>query len=202
MSDRVHYEKDSYFWRPFGDFGFSPCFLGILRRFCQGGGFERFVWPLLSYLWRTYRPYSQTQELFPKFQKWRGEKGLQDSEFFGIYYDDPEKVPEEKLRSEIGVSLSKTDYEKFSQKNQKEKIKGIETKFKTLLSKEYIFTKIPYRNMLSIFVGIMKAYPALDEYAKSQGMAEYTYREEDYNDSYAMELYKDSEIFYLITINK
>ena len=121
----------------------------------------------------------------------------------------PEKTPEEKLRSEIGISLSKADYEKFSRESQeplteskKDTLPVNQAKFKTLPSREYIFTKLAYRNMLSIFVGIIKAYPALAEYAKSQGLSGYSYREKDYKNSYAMELYKESEIFYLATVER
>ena len=142
--------------------------------------------------------YSDTSALFSEFFNWRAAQKLSQSHLFGIYYDDPGRVEESKLRSEVGLTLSEEEYDQFSKTMQKN---GFH--FKKLDARKYIFTTFPYKNTASIFLGLFKAYPALKKYAKRQGHSStYSYKETDHQNQFAMEIYDESgrNISYLITI--
>jgi len=81
---------------------------------------------------------------------------------FGIYYDNPKEVEKSKLRSEIGCIVEKKDTSKLSQ------IKG-EFKIKTHPEKSYLVTEFPFKGKLSVILGIMKVYPAMEKFAKENG---------------------------------
>ena len=92
---------------------------------------------------------------------------------FGIYYDNPQKVEKSKLRSEAGCILENKDIDKLPILENKYAIR-------TFLEKEYIITEFPYKGKPSIFLGIMKVYPALNNFVKLNGFKE---------DSFVMEIY-------------
>ncbi|MFC1669835.1 GyrI-like domain-containing protein [Spirochaetota bacterium] len=79
----------------------------------------------------------------------------------GIYYDDPKKVDKNKLRSDVGSIIEKKDYAR---------IPDIKKKFKIIVlpKKSSIVAEFPYKNPLSIFIGIMRVYPKLGEYLKDK----------------------------------
>jgi len=84
---------------------------------------------------------------------------------FGIYYDNPQKVEKEKLRSEAGCVLENKDMDQ---------LKNIENKYTTRIfpNKEYITTTFPYKGKLSLIFSIMKVYPALNKFAIKNGYNE------------------------------
>ena len=84
---------------------------------------------------------------------------------FGIYYDNPQKVPKEKLRSEIGCILEEKDLSKV------EELKAKQFKIKEFPKTEAIVVEFPFNTQFSIFAGIMKVYPKLEAYRK-----EYNYQ--------------------------
>lgn len=84
----------------------------------------------------------------------------------GIYYDDPQNVEKENLRSEIGCILEPKDSVKIKEISNKYKIK-------TLPEGKYMVAEFPFKGTISIFVGMMKVYPALEKY----------YNENDINSS-------------------
>jgi effector-binding domain-containing protein len=79
---------------------------------------------------------------------------------FGIYFDDPQSVSKDKLRSVAGCILNEKDYEKI------EKLKA-KYKIKLLPSSEGTVTDFPYKNSFSVVIGVLKYYPALMEYYKN-----------------------------------
>jgi len=81
---------------------------------------------------------------------------------FGLYFDNPQKVEKEKLRSEVGCILENIDSTKISLLKDKYKIKAFPRN-------KYLVTEFPYKNKLSVFVGIIKVYPALNRYLKEKG---------------------------------
>lgn len=82
---------------------------------------------------------------------------IKTSKGFGIYYDNPKNVPEEKLRSIGGCLLDSSDYDKISQLNTKYLIREIN-------QQKALVCEFPFNNTLSIIIGIMKVYPALNQY--------------------------------------
>ncbi|PJZ70517.1 hypothetical protein CH373_05460 [Leptospira perolatii] len=110
---------------------------------------------------------------------------------FGLYYDNPNYVPDEKLRSEGGVVLSKKAYEGLPQNLEKFGVR-------VLPQGEYLVTRFPYKNPLSILFGVFKVYPAFSRYAKENKFKEYVYKENDYKDEFISEIYLSEDILYLI----
>jgi hypothetical protein len=107
---------------------------------------------------------------------------------FGIYYDNPQKVEKSELRSDVGCIIEEKDIYKLP---------VLETKYaiQTFPEKKYIQTEFPYKGKISIFLGIMKVYPALNKYAIQNG-----YNEE----GLVMEIYDipNNKILYRKELNK
>lgn len=101
---------------------------------------------------------------------------------FGIYYDNPQKVEKSKLRSEVGNILEKPTPDILDQLKPKYQIK-------TLEKQKFLVTEFPFKGKLSIFLGVMKVYPALNRYIKKHQLSE---------DGFVMEIYdvKGKRIIY------
>ena len=54
-------------------------------------------------------PYTEVGQAWEKLASWAGPKGLfnEGTKFLGVYYDNPEEVPAEKLRSEACITVEK-----------------------------------------------------------------------------------------------
>ncbi|NLK92183.1 MAG: hypothetical protein GX273_03505 [Bacteroidales bacterium] len=83
--------------------------------------------------------------------------GIETQKGFGIYYDNPQEVQKENLRSDVGCILNLTDSAKIVQLSSKFLIKEIP-------AKKYLTATFPYKGQLSIFIGICRVYPALHHY--------------------------------------
>jgi len=92
---------------------------------------------------------------------------------FGIYYDNPQKVEKEKLRADVGNILENPTPEVLTKLTPKYKIK-------TLDIQKYLVTEFPYKNQMSIIMGIMKVYPALNRCIRENNLSE---------DGFVMEIY-------------
>lgn len=106
---------------------------------------------------------------------------------FGIYYDNPKKTHVEDLRSDVGCILDEKDYPKIPGLKKKYKIKKF-PKTKSMV------VEFPFRNILSIFIGIARVYPQLDSYIK----------EKKYKTGAIMEIYDkpNMKIIYVAPLNK
>ncbi|MBW0432675.1 GyrI-like domain-containing protein [Leptospira yasudae] len=99
---------------------------------------------------------------FEVLQKELPEKGFKDFKLFGIYLDNPNEVPKDKLRSEVGAIFA----EPIS------KIPdglSIELKARTIPAKKYLVAEFPLKNFLSIFLGIYKVYPKIFRACEEKG---------------------------------
>ncbi len=112
----------------------------------------------------------------------------------GIYYDDPKVTKEEDLRSRMGVLVTQPDYEKLASMEEQGSVRRM-----TIDRRYYAKTVFPHRSFLSIYLGIIKCYPALETFAKERQYPEFTYRENGYEDRYVMEIYNADTIEYLMT---
>ncbi|MDU1889443.1 MAG: GyrI-like domain-containing protein [Dysgonomonas sp.] len=81
----------------------------------------------------------------------------------GIYYDNPQQVEESKLRSDLGCFLD-TPVDSITMANLSARFK-----IKTMPQGEYIVTKTPNKGVMSIMVGIIKVYPAMNNYIEKNG---------------------------------
>jgi hypothetical protein len=84
---------------------------------------------------------------------------------FGIYYDNPQKVEKSKLRADVGNILENPSPEVLTKLTPKYKIK-------TLDKQKYLVTEFPYKNQMSIIIGIMRVYPALNRYIRENNLSE------------------------------
>jgi hypothetical protein len=84
---------------------------------------------------------------------------------FGIYYDNPQQVEKSKLRSDVGNILEEPTPELLEKLESKYNIK-------TLDRQQFVVTEFPYKNQMSIVMGIMKVYPALNRYCKENQINE------------------------------
>ena len=79
--------------------------------------------------------------------------------YFGIYYDDPEKVKDStKWRSKGGIVLPKANA-----------AKAVDTEYYKVVHfppQRALMTEFPLVSQLSIFIGLFKVFPAMDAYEK------------------------------------
>jgi len=126
-------------------------FSNIMFKISKQGG-ETFVYEEMK------GDYSQTPHLMDKIYY-----SLLDSEKItatkgcGIYYDDPNKVEKNKLYSEVGCIVENIDNAKLNELKQKYKVKVIPVE-------QCISTEFPYKGQLSVLVGLMKIYPAMNRF--------------------------------------
>lgn len=80
---------------------------------------------------------------------------------FGIYYDNPEDVPQDKLKSIGGCIVEKDDYSMLENLSGKYKVKDYK-------QTRAIYTTFPFVNSFSIILGVMKVYPELFKYQQSK----------------------------------
>lgn len=81
----------------------------------------------------------------------------------GIYYDNPQKVEKSKLRCDAGCLLESPSQELL------QKLEG-RYQIKTLPEQSYLVTEFPYKGSLSVMMGIMKVYPAMNRYLAEKGL--------------------------------
>ncbi|MDR0969926.1 MAG: GyrI-like domain-containing protein [Lentimicrobiaceae bacterium] len=117
--------------------------------------------------------YSETPRVMDSiYYRLLHEFGIETGKGFGIYYDNPQYVEAEKLRSEIGVILEPKDRNRISE---------IDSTFcvKTLPVEMYLVAEFPFKSPLSIFIGMSKVYPAMTKYVAQHQL----------NDGLVMEIY-------------
>lgn len=132
-------------------------------------------------------PYMNTGKVFDKVYNAVKNDGIETTRGLGIYFDDPSRVPADKLRSECGVVIEGKDASKFAAVSKKYMSKKIK-------ASDSLVVEFPIRNAFSYMVGPMKAYPALAKYARSK----------NYKMAGAYELYDHpaGKIFFVMEISK
>jgi len=88
---------------------------------------------------------------------------IETAKGFGIYFDDPKMVEKSKLRSEVGCIAEGLDSATIAFLSEKYQVK-------TLPVSDCIVTEFPNKGMLSIIIGLIKVYPALEAYCKQHGV--------------------------------
>ncbi|MDR0230510.1 MAG: GyrI-like domain-containing protein [Dysgonamonadaceae bacterium] len=109
--------------------------------------------------------YSQTPKVQDKvYHALLNDEKIETTKGFGIYYDNPKEVEKSKLRSEIGCIVEGLDSTAIAKLTEKYKVK-------TLPKSNCIVTEFPYKGVVSVFIGIMKVYPAFEKYCKQHGLS-------------------------------
>ncbi len=129
--------------------------------------------------------YSEVRKIQDKIYSSLVNEGINTTKSFGIYYDNPQEVETERLRSEVGVIIEKEDYEDIFKLKGKYNVRDI-PKVKNVIA------TFPYRNKFSITLGVFKVYPKLNNYIE----------EKSYKSTPVMEIYDSAnqKIIYLFEI--
>ncbi len=103
-------------------------------------------------------PYKNTGAVMDRiYNTLLGEKGVSAGRGFGLYYDRPGTVPDEKLRSIAGCIIEKSDEFKLAVPSEK---------FRTGIfpESEAVVTRFPYKGKISVIIGVLRVYPVLAGY--------------------------------------
>lgn len=86
-------------------------------------------------------------------------ESVETSRGFGLYFDNPQEVAKEKLRSLVGCIVAEKDANK---------IPGLQARYNVKLYpvSKSVVASFPFRGHPSIFVGIFKVYPKIFSYVK------------------------------------
>lgn len=83
--------------------------------------------------------------------------GIETTNGFGFYFDNPKEVETDNLRSIAGCVVSKEDYDK---------IKNVKY-LKNIIENQSAFTtEFPFKNGFSVLFSLIKVYPAINNYLK------------------------------------
>jgi len=137
-------------------------FLAYMGLFSPTKAYESKMGPFTIAYESFTGPYAKTGPVFAKVYEAIKAEGIETPRGLGIYYDDPSKVPADKLRSDCGVVIEEKEMAKFNKVRTKFKVKK-------LARKDSVVVEFPIRNTLSYMIGPMKAYPALMKYAGEKG---------------------------------
>lgn len=80
----------------------------------------------------------------------------------GIYYDNPDEMKADRMRSDIGCIVNTDDINKLNDLRKSFLIK-------TCPKKDYLSVQIPFKGFFSVMIGIFRVYPAMDEYLEMNG---------------------------------
>jgi DNA gyrase inhibitor GyrI len=107
--------------------------------------------------------YKQTPKFTDKiYYALLNDEKIETTRGIGIFYDNPQKVEKEKLRSEVGCVIENMDSAIISKLSEKYQIK-------TLEKTDYIVAEFPFKGGISVIFGIMKVYPGLNKYCEENG---------------------------------
>lgn len=108
--------------------------------------------------------YKQTSKFTNKiYYSLLNDEKIETAKGIGIFYDNPQKTAKDKLRSEVGCIVENIDSTIVAKLSDKYHVK-------TLSENEYVVTEFPFNGGMSIILGIMKVYPALDKYCGEHGL--------------------------------
>lgn len=92
------------------------------------------------------------------------EESIETTRGFGIFYDNPKKVPANKLRSQAGAVID-MEIDSLQRVHLSEKYN-----LKILPRTKYIVTEFPYKGSVSVIVGLYRVYPALERFSKNNNI--------------------------------
>ncbi len=91
--------------------------------------------------------------------------GIETTKGFGLYYDNPQEVDKEKLRSIVGCIVENKSVDSLNSISDKYGVKEYP-------STKSVVAEFPYKGKMSIVVGIFKVYPKLSTYIKEHKYAQ------------------------------
>jgi len=109
--------------------------------------------------------YKLTGKVFEQVQKALEREGIETRKALGIYYDDPQRVPAAKLRSECGSVLENEYLPKAKYLISKQ------FKIKVIPPRQSVAADFPIRGPYSYMIGPIKVYPVLKKYCADRKYA-------------------------------
>jgi len=100
--------------------------------------------------------------------------GIETNRGAGIYYDNPQEVPEDKLRSEVGSILEEKDLDKVKEIKKTFKVREIPRQ-------RSIVVEFPIKNKLSYMIAPAKVYKEVNVLWQEQSYPQYEYAIEIYD---------------------
>ena len=130
--------------------------------------------------------YSKVGPVMDKvYNRLKSEFNISTIRGMGVYYSDPKTTKTQDLKSDVGCLLEKSDAVNADVIMKKMKVR-------IMFPKKYCTAEFPMKNKMSIIMGIIKAYPKLNEYMKANG----------YKPVPAIEIYEKNKIVYAFEIKK
>lgn len=111
-------------------------------------------------------------------------QGWEIGSSIGIFYDDPQSVPTDELRSDLGIVVKSRDLENIGE------LSGTYLT-QTLSQANRLLATFPNKNQMSFVVGVFKVYPVMNEYLEEHN---YAY------DVPRIEMYDENKIIYLVEL--
>lgn len=108
-------------------------------------------------------PYEKIGDAFNRIHQVADENGVA-VQMIGVYFDNPNEVAEDSLRSLAGLVVSEADSSKLSA------IRGL--KALSIPPGNAAVSSFETGGMVSMIIGAMKSYPQLTEYVTEKGIAE------------------------------
>lgn len=110
-------------------------------------------------------PYKKSADVMDRiYNTLLGEKGVSATKGFGLYYDKPGTIPDDKLRCIAGCIV---------EKEYQNKLQSPSPKFRTASIDESnaIVARFPYRGQVSVLIGVFRVYPELGRYISEKGLS-------------------------------
>lgn len=139
-------------------------------------------------------PYHKIGPVFADLNKAMQPLLMRKATLVGLYYDDPARIPEEKLRSAAGVLITTGEASRLGP-NLPEGLA-----LRTIPIRRYITASFPFKSNMSYMLGAIRIYPALGAYAEKLNLPEVEYEATDYEDHYGLEIERNGFIEYLIVL--
>lgn len=108
-------------------------------------------------------PYKETGKVFQRLDSSLEADGIKTFRGIGIYYDDPNVTPSDKLRSDNGCVIEDKDLSRIESLKKKYNIKTVKRRYS-------VVTEFKITGPLSFIMGPVKGYPALMRYVKDKGL--------------------------------
>lgn len=148
--------------------------LFVLAIFGYFGGFSTvtFQTSIQGGEWMVYESirgdYQQAPQVIERVQKAIKEgSSLQPLTAFGTYYDNPQEVATDDLRSEIGWIIEVADSLEFAKLAANPSLKMGQAS-----EQEYLSASFPWKGELSILVGLVRVYPAMNQFLEEQNLVQ------------------------------
>lgn len=128
---------------------------------------EKEVGPYTFATKRFIGSYYKVGPTMTEVDSWLRENGVMATKGVGLFYDDPVKVAEESLRSDVGNVLDNVDEKTLAKIREKFTVKDI-------ARQKAVVIEFPIKSPLSYMLAPIKVYPMINKYWKDKGYSEMT----------------------------